>query len=484
MTSPFRRTRIASALAALALAAAADHALGAGFALQENSGSQLGNAFAGAAASAEDASTMWSNVAGMSRIGTNQVAAAAHHIGPSMKFNNDGSIPAANQPLGNDGGDAGSLAVVPNFYFVAPITKQWSFGVGVNAPFGLVTEYDDGWIGRYQALKSDVKTINVNPAVSFRPTDNLAIGVGANYQQLKATFTNNVNYSAALAQAAGTAAAQGLIPTSLVPTIIAATPGIDSKANVDGNDYAWGWNIGILFDIDRNTRVGAQYRSGFKYHLTGSVSICDPNPSAPPPTGNTCQKATLPTLPPTLAPVVNTLAAAVNTQLANGGIFADIELPSITNVSFFTRLDSKWDLMGDVQFTDWSVIKELKFVRTTGQVLQNTPENFKDAWRFSVGANYHHDDKWMFRGGLAYDQTPVNSVDLTPRLPDENRVWLALGAQYKVSPQLAIDAGFVYIWVDNPSINQNAGSTAANALIKGTYDQNVIILGGQITYSF
>lgn len=484
MTSPFRRTRIASALAALAFAATANHALGAGFALQENSGSQLGNAFAGGAASAEDASTLWANPAGMSRIGTNQVAAALSLIWPSMKFSNSGSIAALNQPLGNEGGDAGSLALVPNLYFVTPITKQWSFGIGVNAPFGLVTEYDDGWIGRYQALKSDVKTINVNPAISYRFSDNFAIGGGVDYQQLKATFTNNVNYSAGLAQAAQTAAAGGLIPAALVPAIIAATPGIDSKANVDGNDYAWGWNLGILWDIDRNTRIGAHYRSGFKYHLTGNVSICDPLPQTTPSPPGTCQKATLPPLSPTLAPVVNQLATAVNAQLANGGITADIKLPSITNVSFFSRLNDKWDLMADVQFTDWSVIQELKFVRTNGVVLQNTPENFKDAWRFSVGANYHYDDKWTLRGGVAYDQTPINATDLTPRLPDENRYWLSVGAQYKFSPQLSLDAGFTYIFVNSPDINQNAGSTAANALIKGSYDQSVIILGGQITYSF
>jgi long-chain fatty acid transport protein len=86
--------------------------------------------------------------------------------------------------------------VVPNIYAVFPINRQWTFGLGVNVPFGLITEYDDGWIGRYQAIKSDVKTLNVNPAVSFKISDSIAIGAGANYQQIKATFTNNVNYSA------------------------------------------------------------------------------------------------------------------------------------------------------------------------------------------------------------------------------------------------------------------------------------------------
>jgi long-chain fatty acid transport protein len=469
MTTPFRPTTIAAAVAGVTFALAAGPALSAAFALQENSGSGLGNAFAGGAAAAEDATTMWANVAGMSRIGTNQVATAIHLIQPSAKFRNNGSLPALNQPLGNEGGDAGSLAVVPNVYAVFPINRQWTFGIGVNAPFGLVTEYDDGWIGRYQALKSDVKTLNVNPAISFKISDSIAIGAGANYQQIKATFTNNVNYSAALAQAAGAAAAGGLIPPALVPTIVGATPGLDAFANVTGDDYQWGWNAGILIDFDKNTRFGAQYRSGFKYNISGSVSFTTP---------------ALPALPPALAPVVGSLATAVNGVLANGGVTADIELPSITNASFFSRLNDRWDLMGDIQFTQWSTIPVLKFVRTTGAVLSSTPENFRDAWRYSVGANYHHSDQWLFRFGYAYDQTPVNTTDMTPRLPDGNRNWATVGAQYKWMRDLAIDVGFAYIWISDPEINQNAGSTAANGLLKGSYSQNVAILSAQLTYSW
>jgi long-chain fatty acid transport protein len=481
MTTPFRRTRIAAAVAGISLALAAGHALGAAFALQENSGSGLGNAFAGGAASAEDASTLWANAAGMSRIGTNQAAAAIHLVNPSAKFNDNGSIHALNQPLGGNGGDAGSMAAVPNMYLVVPLNKQWSLGLGVNAPFGLVTEYENGWIGRYQALKSDVKTLNVNPAVSWKITDSVAIGVGANYQQIKATFTNNFNYSAGLAAAAGAAAAGGLIPAGLVPAIVGATPGLDSNVDVTGDDYAWGWNIGVLVDFDKNTRFGAHYRSSIKYNLNGNVSFCNPAGAG---TASACGGVVLPTLPPALAGVVASLAAGVNAQLANSGITAAIELPSITNVSFFSRLNDRWDLMGDVQFTEWSTIEQLKFVRTTGAVLNNTPENFKDAWRYSLGANYHHDDKWTFRGGFAYDQTPVNATDLTPRLPDGNRTWVTIGAQYKYSRDLAIDVGLAYIWVSDPEINQNAGNTNLNALIKGSYSQNVGILSGQITYSW
>ena len=240
----------------MALAFAAGQAGGAGFALQETSASGLDTAFAGGAAAAEDASTVWSNPAGMSRFQSPQVAVAIHFITPSARYDNAGSIPAAQQPLGNEGGDANDLNVVPNLYVAVPINDQWALGLGVNAPFGLGTDYEAGWIGRYQALKSDVQTLNVNPAVVFKITPNLSVAVGANWQRFEATFTSNINYSAALAQAALTAAGAGQIPPAVLPPFLVATTGLDAYAHIDGDDDAWGWNAGMLWDATAHTRVG------------------------------------------------------------------------------------------------------------------------------------------------------------------------------------------------------------------------------------
>ncbi len=297
----FRRSSIAAAVAGVVLAISAGSSIGAGFALQENSGSGMGNAFAGGAASAEDVSTLWSNPAGISRLTSPQVAGAIHLVTPSFKFKDGGSQPAAFQPLGGNGGDAGGLNVIPNLYAAMPINSQWAVGIGINAPFGLVTEYDDNWLGRFQGIKSDIKTINVNPSVSWRVSNTVAVGVGVNWQRVDAELTSKVNYSAAIAQAAGQAAAGGLIPAALVPTIVGATPGLESKVKVEGDDSAWGWNIGVLWDVTPQTRVGASYRSSIKYGVSANVNFDHP---------------TLPTLPPALAPVVGLLASNVNGALA------------------------------------------------------------------------------------------------------------------------------------------------------------------------
>ena len=131
-------------------------------------------------------------------------------------------------------------------------------------------------------------------------------------------------------------------------------------------------------------------------------------------------------------------------------------MPDKANFSYFRTLNDRWDIMADVQWTGWSSLPELKFVRSSGTVLQSTPFKWDDSWRYSVGANYHYNDALMLRGGVAFDQTPISDEFRTVRLPDSDRWWLSVGAQYKFSPQMKLDAGFTYIFADSVSIN-NAG---------------------------
>jgi long-chain fatty acid transport protein len=469
-STTLRRTQLASAISALVLALGAGQAFGTGFQLNENSASGLGNAFAGGAVATDDVSAMWSNPAALSQFPKMQAAAALHIITPSIKFSNNASVPAANQPLGGDGGDAGGFNFVPNMYFSVPINAQWTFGLGVNAPFGLTTEYDDGWIGRYQALKSQIQTINVNPALSWKVTPTLAIGAGINYQYIKATLTNNVNYSGALLTAA---AGAGVTPGSPTFNAIAGlTSGLDSKAQVKGEDGGWGWNIGFAWDATPQLRVGASYRSEIKYDVSGNIDFSNPTVTVPPGT------------PAQLAGTIAALTAGVNSAALYGrGVTSDITIPAIANLSMLYRLNSQWDVMADAQYTGWSSIPELRFNASAPPALPATPLNWDDSWKFSIGATYKANDVWKARFGVAFDQTPVTN-DPTVRLPDSDRWWLAIGGEYKWNPNLKLDAGFAYIIGDNTNFNQNQGSTAGNALVNGTFKASTTILSMQGTYTF
>jgi long-chain fatty acid transport protein len=480
MTAPFHRTGIATALAGLALALFGGHAHGAAFALAEQNVMGLGNAFAGAGATAEDANTVWFNPAGLARLNFPQVEAAVHFITPSAKLNNQGSQAALGQPLGGTGGDAGGTAIVPNLYGSIAANDQWHFGIGINAPFGLKTEYDNGWLGRYQALKSEIKTINVNPAVGWRVTKDFWLGAGANYQHFQAELTNNVNYTGALAQGYAQAAAGGLIPAAAIPSLIGATSGLDSFAKITGDDSAWGWNVGAMYsfngdpDYDNGAgRIGLAYRSKLKYNVVGSVTFTNPTP---------------PTLTGPLAPfnpvVVGTANAINQTRLYSGGVTLDVTMPDSASLSYFQRLNDKFDLLGDITWTGWSSIQELRIKRADGSTLSVLPENFKDTWRFAAGIDYQYTEKIVLRAGVAYDQTPVNDTDRSARLPDSDRTWLTAGARFKLSPSTNIDVAGAYIFVKDGSINNagNPASVAGNGLINGTYNNYVWILSGQMNY--
>ncbi|MDO8351161.1 MAG: outer membrane protein transport protein [Gallionella sp.] len=224
---------VAGALLMMAGSAAAS-----GFALIEQSGSGLGNAFAGGAASAEDASTIFYNPAGMSRLNGKQLVVAAHAILPSAKFTGTGLAGA------DMGGDAGGLALVPNGYFVMEVNPQLRVGLGVGAPFGLQTEYTSTWVGRAHAIKSKLETINLNPSVAYRVNDGFSLGAGINYQRVRGELTSN--------------------------------PAATSISSLTGSDSAWGYNLGALVNVSPQTRIGLAYRSDISYNLSGQVNFTAP----------------------------------------------------------------------------------------------------------------------------------------------------------------------------------------------------------------
>jgi len=482
MNKSFRRTAVASAVSGIALAFSAGQAFGSAFALAEQNVMGLGNAFAGAAATAEDANTVWHNPAGLARLNLPQVETAVHVVIPSAKFQNANSQAAALQPLGGTGGDAGGAALVPNMYGSIAVNDAIHLGIGVNVPFGLKTEYDNGWLGRYQALKSEVKTINVNPAFGWKVTPNFWVGAGANYQHFEATLTNNVNYSGALAQGYAAAAGAGQITPAQAAALSGATAGLDTFAKITGDDAAWGWNVGAMlsFNGDANNdpgagRIGLAYRSKLKYNVVGSVNFT--NPATPTLSG--------PLTP--LQPVVTVVSNTINqTRLNNGGVALDVTMPDSAALSYYQKINSQWDFLADVTWTGWSSIQELRIKRSDGTTLSVLPENFKDTWRYSAGVNYYPNEKVVLRAGVAYDQSPVNDLDRGPRLPDNDRTWLAIGGRYKYSSALNFDVAAAYIFVKDGSINNsgNPPSIASNGLVNGSYDNHVFIISGQFNYRF
>lgn len=286
--------------AGLILAGCTHLAHAAGFALIEQNASGLGNAYAGAAAVAQDASTVFFNPAGMTLLPDRQVVIAGHLIKPKAEFS--GTVTPAIG--GGEGGDAGGWALVPNAYFAFRLTPDVHLGLGLNSPFGLKTEYDSDWIGRFQAVKSEVKTINLNPSIAFKVSDTLSLGAGLNLQWIEATLTHR----------------QPLPPTfTTVPLL-----------KIKGDDYGWGYNLGALWQLTPATRVGLSYRSEVDYTLDGTATTSDP-------------------------------------AVFNGPVTTDITLPDSASLSLFHKLSPTWDLLADVTWTGWSNFDELPIQGTVNK---------------------------------------------------------------------------------------------------------------------
>lgn len=435
----------------------------AGFALLEQSASKLGTAFAGTTATADDATVMYYNPAGLAKLKEPQFVAVGSGILISSKFRNEQSQPALGQPLGTNGGDAGDWNAVPSLYYARPLNDSFAVGIGFNVPFGLKLEYPDDWIGRFQALNSEIETYNFNPALSWQVTDVVTLGIGVSMQRLQAELTNAVNYTAVIAEVLNQLVQADQLPAEMVPGLIAANAGLQGHTRVRGHDTAWGFNVGAMFQLTPETRLGLAYRSAVDYTAKGWVRFEPPV-----------------TTQPNGAAIIQAVSAD---QLANGPVSVDLELPDSATISLAHRIGAV-ELLADVAWTGWSSVPELRVVRDGGEVLSVTPEKWHDTWRYAFGATYEVNRVLKLRAGVAYDEAPVPDSTRTPRLPDPDRTWVAFGAQWRFNDATTVDAAYAHLFSDDVRLNQAHGSAAANAFLHGKQESAVDIVSVQFAYRF
>lgn len=431
--------------ALLAASTLSSMSYGAGFAIIEQSVTGLGRAFAGSAAVTEDASTIFFNPAGLTYLSHSELATGLNFILPQSEFDNDGSIitPAlGGTALTGRDGDAGNLALVPNLYLAHRLNDDVVVGIGVNAPFGLVTEYSDSWVGRYHAIKSDLFTLNINPSIGFQATERLSLGFGVNLQYIDLELTQAVDFGAACAVAAVAACAQ---PQQH-----------DGKATLAADDWSWGFNLGLIFQVTDATRLALAYRSKISHHLTGKGKFDIPS-----------------------NPAVQAVAAGGG--FVKGSISGDVVLPESASFAVHHQINDKWAIMGDVSWTRWERFKELAIESPVTRLNSVKEENWDNNMRYGLGLTYTHNDKWTFRGGIAYDESPISDRYRTARIPGEDRKWIALGASYKYSDHITVDAGYTHIFVSDPSLNE---VTEQGYTLSGDYEASVDILGVQMRWLF
>jgi long-chain fatty acid transport protein len=170
--------------------------------------------------------------------------------------------------------------------------------------------------------------------------------------------------------------------------------------------------------------------------------------------------------------------------LSSGPVQVDLDLPDITTLSLQQQFGEKFALLADVAWTEWSSIPELRIVRDSGTTVSVTPEQWRDTWRFALGGTYAMNERLTLRAGVAFDETPVPDETRTPRLPDTDRTWVAIGARWQPSPSLLLDFGYAHLFSDTVPLDQDAGNAAASALINGDQHSDIDIVSAQVVYRF
>jgi long-chain fatty acid transport protein len=385
------------------------YAMASAFQLWEQDAASIGNYHAGMTSEAADASTAFYNPAGLVRIKNQQVIAGGDAVLTDFRYKGTVAVSELNdtspQPVQAQGG---GFNFVPFVHYAAPISDHFVFGFSVVVPYGLQTDYGSNTILRYAATLTSVKVIDITPSLGIAFNDKFSVGFGIDTQRIAGDFN----------QAA---------------TGVDGSPLYETQSTNTGNGSAYGYHLGALFQMSPDTRIGIGYHSQVVHHLKGTSNF------------------------------VGQLAndGLGGTQTSNN-LETSATLPPSTTVSLFHTINPTWDVMGSVTYTQWSVFKNLILNNVAGiDVNHNSTNNlqvfvveqYRNSWSYSVGANYHVNNKWMFRGGLGYDETPSNNRFRNVQLPDSDRIAAALGAHFQATETIGFDAGWTHIFAMNTRIN-------------------------------
>ncbi len=412
----------------LAFVLASSNVFAGGFALNEQSISGMGSGFAGRSSSAEDASTIYGNPAGMARLKREQVS-----VGAATLFAKSDISRTRSTFGGNEDGDMVPTTTVPMGYYVKPIDDHWAFGVGFYVPFGLITDYGSGYAGRYYANKSEVTTLTFQPTISYAFNEKVSIGFGPTINRISGEIS-------------------GMVPNPLSPGRN------DGKLKSTGDDTALGFNAGVLVQATDRTRLGLTYHSKVSYHLDAKTKVTDG-----------------------IFSVLGVSGRSYDASL-------DVDTPESVDFSVTHQFNNDWTLYLGSTWTRWSRFKELTIENSglptllSGQLGTISEEqNWHDTWAHAIGAAYQLNNQWVLRAGFSVDQSPANNTNRGPRIPTGDRKVLSVGAGWTPMENVTIDLAYSYLWEESVEVNDTSASRGAYS---ARYKNSASGLGTSVSYRF
>ncbi|PRD16616.1 long-chain fatty acid transporter FadL [Pantoea coffeiphila] len=384
---------------AVAVALVSSNVFAAGFQLNEFSSIGLGRAYSGEGAMGDTAASASRNPATMALMDRPMFSVGAVFIDPGVDI--DGQSASGNSL---DASNIAPTAWVPNIHYVQPLNDQWWVGASVTSNYGLATEFNDSYTAGPYAGKTDLTTMNFNLSTAYRLNQHFSFGVGF----------DAVYARAKIERYAGESLGSLGIPANT------------QIAHLKGDEWGYGWNAGILYEVDDNNRFGLTYRSEVKIDFDGDYR------SSLPSSINPLNQALGLGLP--FGTDGNTIPGALT-----------LNLPEMWELSGFHKVAPKWAVHYSLAYTSWSQFQELKATGTSGQQLFYKDESFKDAYRIALGTTYYHDDHWTFRTGIAFDDSPVPAQTRSISIPDQDRLWLSAGTSYAFNEDASVDVGVSYM---------------------------------------
>lgn len=417
---------------ALAIGAISTHSLGNGIAINEQSVSGMGTTFAGRASSAQDATTLFGNPAGLSKL---KRAEAVGGLGV-VKANIDIDDASAD----SSEGDMVPTAAVPFAYYASPLNDDWHYGIGLYVPFALISDYEKGFGGRYKGQYSKVEVVTLQPTLSYRINDRVSVGFGPTFNKIKGKLVSKLND--------GAVGGSG-----------------DTEIDIKGDDTALGFNAGVLVDITEQLAWGLTYHSRVDYSLQGRTRV----------TGGE-------------GPIFGRFNGDYDAQL-------DFTTPEMVDSSLTYQLDDQWTLYGGATWTRWSRLQAITVhnqgtpsllgMQPIGEVSEEM--NWQDTWSYAIGAAYRLNPQWVLRSGFALDASPAANDNRTVRIPVGNRKVFAVGAGWSPSADMTIDLAYSYLHESDAKVDQHATKIAGVDVGPGysaTYKNSAHGVGMQLTYRF
>ena len=465
MNQATRFTALALGIAGV-LAVGQAHATG--FQLREQSVKNLGRGQSGVATAQDDASVVTNNPAAMVNLEKNTFQVDLTVIDLTADFQG-GGVSGAGTPLtGGDGGDPGDATAVPNMAAVFPLSGAFeglTLGASVGAPFGLKTEYDRDWVGRYNAVESDLKTVDFTLSAALELNEHFSLGLGFIYERAEVTLSNAIDFGTIMAG------------TGLPPAAGGVPQGYDGFAEVSGDSSGIGWIAGAQWKPTDQLSIGYSHRSEIDHDLEGDADFTTPAQFQ-------AAQALYRSLAanPLLPPAQRAQLAVLGNGFVDGDITAPLTTPSVDILSLTYEFSDSFRMMADAQFTDWSSLRNVN-IDYENPFQPNTVEDFSwtDTEMYALGAEWDINDAFTLRGGITMDETPTHIESRTPRLPDEDRMLYSIGMTWNISDALSVDAAYQRIEIDSSEVDITSSS---NSQLTGSFDGYANLFGVAAQYRF